>query len=181
MSNFCGYFGPCKKFNGFFRCMTNFCWLIWYTFNFRSNEERKLLPKESQQKLQQISMKDLFKQPAVYVPLVGILVISQGYSFTEAMLEPQMKEALQASQSIIANYFFFLGLSNTAFCAITGVVIGRIKHSSILTNISNAAMAAGLLLTGPVVYLGMTESITTFYISALMIGKFQRRNKNLLN
>ena len=32
MSNFCGYFGPCKKFNGFFRWMTNFCWLIWYMY-----------------------------------------------------------------------------------------------------------------------------------------------------
>ena len=131
----------------------------WYPlFNLRSDEQSKLLQKESQQKLPQISIKDLFKEPAIYVPLVAILFISQGYSFTEAMLEPQMKEALDASQLEIANYFFLLGLSNTTFCAITGVVIGRIKHSSILTIMSNATMAVGLILTGPVVCLGLAES-----------------------
>ena len=117
-------------------------------------------------------MRKLIKEPAIYFPLTYNLFATVTFSFVESMMEPKMKEAIEASQYEVGNYFLILGVSYATFCAISGVVLAKIKHPIILTVSSNAMMAIGILLSGPIANLGMKESITPFYMSALLIGKF---------
>ena len=117
-------------------------------------------------------MKKLIKEPAIYFPLADNLFATVTFSFVESMLEPKMKGAIEASQYEVGNYFLILGVSYATFCAISGVVLAKIKHSIIMTISSNVMMAIGILLSGPIATLEMKASITPFYMSALLIGKF---------